>query len=158
MKVGIMADSHDNLPAVAKAVSFFNDAEVSLVIHAGDLIAPFVSKPLDKLEMDFVAVFGNNDGERFGLAKVLEGKIHRAPHTVNVNGKKILIIHEPDNLDALVTSLFFNTVIYGHTHDIDIQKGKTLVVNPGECGGWLRGRRTVVLWDMESGDVEVVPV
>jgi len=158
MKIGIMSDSHDNLPAIAKAVSVFNDAEVSLVIHAGDLVAPFVSKPLAELEMDFIAVFGNNDGERFGLSRVFEGKIHRPPYELDYNGKKILILHEPDNLDALVASGYFDAIIYGHTHDVDIQRGRTIVINPGECGGWLRGRRTVALWDVELGEVEIVPV
>ena len=68
MKIGIMSDSHDNMPAIVKAVGFFNDVGVSLVIHAGDLITPFVAKPLSELDMDLVAVFGNNDGERLGLA------------------------------------------------------------------------------------------
>ncbi len=158
MKIGIMSDSHDNLPAIAKAVSVFNDAEVSLVIHAGDLVAPFVSKPLAELEMDFIAVFGNNDGERFGLSRVFEGKIHRPPYELDYNEKKILILHEPNNLDALVASGYFDAIIYGHTHDVDIQRGRTIVINPGECGGWLRGRRTVALWDVEFGEVEIVPV
>jgi len=158
MKIGIMSDSHDNLPAIAKAVSVFNDAEVSLVIHAGDLVAPFVSRPLADLEMDFVAVFGNNDGERFGLSRVFGEKIHRPPYELDYNGKKILILHEPDNLDALVASGYFDAIIYGHTHDVDIRKGRTIVINPGECGGWLRGRRTVALWDVELGEVEIVPV
>jgi len=158
MKIGIMSDSHDNLPAIAKAVSVFNDAEVSLVIHAGDFVAPFVSKPLAELEMDFIAVFGNNDGERFGLSRVFEGKIHRPPYELDYNEKKILILHEPNNLDALVASGYFDAIIYGHTHDVDIQRGRTIVINPGECGGWLRGRRTVALWDVEFGEVEIVPV
>ena len=158
MKIGFMADSHDNLPAVAKAVGVFNDADVSLVVHAGDLVAPFVAKPLVGLNADFVAVFGNNDGERFGLARVFEGKIHRAPHLVDYGGKKILLLHEPDNLEALAVSGCFDAIVYGHTHDVDVQKGKTLVVNPGECGGWLRGRRTVAIWDVASGDVEILSV
>ncbi len=158
MKIGIMADSHDNLSAIGKAVSVFNDAEVSLVIHAGDLIAPFVSKPLMDLNGEFTAVFGNNDGERFGLAHVFEGKIHRAPYLMRYREKNVLILHEPDNLGALVDSDHFDLIVYGHTHDVDVQQGKTLVVNPGECCGWLRGKRTVALWDMESNDVEIVPV
>ncbi len=158
MKVGIMSDSHDNLSAIGKAVSVFNDAEVSLVIHAGDLVAPFVSKPLMGLSAEFTAVFGNNDGERFGLAHVFEGKIHRAPHLMRYHEKNILIMHEPDNLGALVDSDHFDLIVYGHTHDVDVKREKTLVINPGECGGWLRGKRTVALWDVESNDVEIVPV
>lgn len=158
MKIGILSDSHDNMPAVTKAVSVFNDAEVSLVIHAGDLISPFVSIPLKKLEADFIAVFGNNDGEKLGLANVLEGKIHRPPHLLSFEGKRILILHEGDQIEALRDSGKFDAIIYGHTHDVDIQEGETLVINPGECGGWLRGRRTVALWDIGSASVDIIPV
>ena len=104
MKIGIMSDSHDNVPAIAKAVGFFNDAGVSLVIHARDLVSPFVSKPMKELEMEFEIVFGNNDGERLGLAHVFGGRIRRPPHIVLHEGRRILVLHEPDNLDALIAS------------------------------------------------------
>jgi putative phosphoesterase len=158
MKVGILADSHDNLAALGKAVSVFNDAEVSLVCHAGDLISPFVSRQLKNLTMDFIAVYGNNDGERFGLSQVFPDQIHRAPHLLSSHHKKILLLHEPDQLDALKASGQYDCIIYGHTHEIDIQTGRTLVINPGECGGWVNGKRTVAIWDMESGKVVVIPV
>ncbi len=158
MKIGIMADTHDNLPAVAKAVSVFNDAEVSLVIHAGDLVAPFVSRPLKELKSEFVAVFGNNDGEKFGLKDVFGEKIHRPPYPFNYMGKKILVLHEPDNIEILRSSGYFDLIVYGHTHEIDIRKGRSIVINPGECGGWLYGKRTVAIFDFESGDVLTTPV
>lgn len=158
MKVGILSDSHDNLSAIGKAVSVFNDAGVGLVIHAGDLIAPFVSEPLKYLKMDFVAVYGNNDGERFGLHTAFGGRIHRPPHQIEVVGRRILILHEPDNLDALAASGKFDGIIYGHTHQVDVRKRPTQVINPGECGGWVTGRRTVAIWDVESGQVDVIPV
>lgn len=156
MKIGIMADSHDNLPALVKAVSVFNDAAVSLVVHAGDLIAPFTAKPLKNLNMEFVVVYGNNDGEIMGLSHVFQGKIFRAPHLVQFKGQKILLMHEPDNLSALAISGKFDCIVYGHTHEVDIRKDPTLVVNPGECGGWLSGRRTVAIWDVEKGQVNTV--
>ena len=158
MKIGIMADSHDNMPAITKAVGVFNDAEVSLVIHAGDLVAPFTAIPLKQLTSDFIAVFGNNDGEKLGLAKVFEGRIHRPPHFLSYGGKRILLLHEPDNLKALADSGHFDIIVYGHTHEVDVQKGRTLIVNPGECCGWVKGRRTVGLWDTSSGDLDIIPI
>ena len=158
MKIGIMSDTHDNLPAITKAVGVFNDADVSLVIHAGDLVAPFVSIPLKQLKADFVAVFGNNDGERLGLSRVFEGCIHRPPYDFQFQGKKILVLHEPDQLKALAESGCYDAVVYGHTHIADVQEGKTLIINPGECCGWLKGRRTVALWELESNRVDVLPV
>ena len=158
MKIGILSDSHDNMAALAKAVSVFNDAGVSLVIHAGDLIAPFISRPLKQLNMDFIAVYGNNDGERQGLAAVFKDQIFRPPHLLNIHDKKILIMHEPDQLDALAYSGRFDAIIYGHTHEIDIRHDPTLVINPGECGGWLSGRRTVAIWDVDRGHVNTVVI
>lgn len=158
MKIGIMSDSHDNLPAIMKAVSFFNEAEVDRVLHAGDLISPFVSKPLKHLNAKLTMVFGNNDGERLGLSNVFQGQIFRGPHTVQIADKKILLMHEPDNLDALIRSDQFDGIVYGHTHEVDIRKGRCPVINPGECGGWVNGERTVAIWDMAAGDIRVIPV
>lgn len=158
MKIGILSDSHDNMPAITSAVGMFNDAEVDLVIHGGDLISPFVSKPLKHLKAPFVAVFGNNDGERLGLSNIFHNQIFRAPHSITFAEKKICILHEPDNLKPLVNSGDFNAIIYGHTHEIDIQKGRTLLINPGESCGWLSGNRTAVIWDIAKGRVDVIHI
>jgi putative phosphoesterase len=158
MRIGILSDSHDNMPAIAKAVGIFNDAEVSHVLHAGDLVSPFVSIPLKNLNMEFTAVFGNNDGERIGLSNVFKGRIHRAPYLLEIGGKKILLMHEPDNLDALVASGHFDAIVYGHTHELDVRKGNTLIINPGESSGWLKGDRTIAIWDIGKGDVEIMPL
>ena len=94
-QIGQSAPDFD-LPAIGKAVSVFNDAEVDLVLHAGDLVAPFVAKPLQFLKMDLIAVFGNNDGERLGLSKVFEGRIFRAPHEIRFAERRILLyFHQP---------------------------------------------------------------
>ena len=59
MKIGVMADSHDNVPMIRRAVELFNDEQVGLVIHAGDFISPFAIKPLHDLSCRVLAVFGN---------------------------------------------------------------------------------------------------
>ena len=66
MKIGVLSDSHDNVPMVKKAVELFNSEGVELVIHAGDFIAPFVVAAMGDLKCRVVGVFGNNDGERIG--------------------------------------------------------------------------------------------
>jgi uncharacterized protein len=67
-------------------------------------------------------------------------------------------MHEPDALDALVASGRFDAIIYGHTHEPDIREGKTLVINPGEACGWLKGNRTIAIWDLADGDVQIMPL
>lgn len=156
MKVGILSDSHDNLDALRQAVEFFNREGAEVVLHAGDLVAPFVHRALQHLRGRLVLVFGNNDGERLGLARVFEGKIFQPPYKLDLDGRSVILLHEPHGLEALKVSQLYDLVVYGHTHEIEVsQHGKTLVVNPGECGGWLTGRRTVALWDTESHEVTI---
>ncbi len=35
-------------------------------------------------------------------------------------------------------------------------QGKTLAINPGKCGGWLPGRSTIALADLDQMSVEIV--
>lgn len=48
-------------------------------------------------------------------------------------------------------------LIYGHTHQLKIEKHKGLIViNPGECCGWLTGKSTIVILNTESLETEVI--
>ena len=156
--IGLITDTHDNKASVEKAVALFNAREVGLVLHGGDYIAPFNARWMAALEAPMVGVFGNNDGEKFGLRAQFEpiGPIHRAPYVVEQEGKRLLLMHEPDEVDALSASGAYDAIIYGHTHEIDLRGGKTLVVNPGEAGGWTTGRATVGVLDLGSMEVEIV--
>ncbi len=156
--IGLVTDTHDNKASVEKAVALFNAREVGLVLHGGDYIAPFNARWMADLEAPMVGVFGNNDGEKFGLRAQFEsiGPIHRAPYALEQEGKRLLLMHEPDEVEALAASGVYDAIIYGHTHEIDLRSGKTLVVNPGEAGGWTTGRATVGILDLRSMEVEIV--
>lgn len=54
--IGIMSDSHDNLKAIRSALDVFNQANVELVIHAGDLISPFTAMEFEKLNAPLEAI------------------------------------------------------------------------------------------------------
>ncbi len=154
MLIGIMADSHDNLLKIEQAVRFFNQREVDVVLHAGDFIAPFVVNKLKDLSCNLVGVFGNNDGEREGLKKQISqiGEIHSPPFSFTWLGKKILLVHDFQNVaERKLNIASFDIVIYGHTHQAEISKeGQSLLINPGECGGWLTGKSTVALLDLHT--------
>lgn len=161
MIIGIMADSHDNLPKIEKAVNFFNQQNVELVLHAGDFIAPFVGEKLKNLKALFIGVFGNNDGEKEGLKAKIDafgGEIHIPPFSFNFKDKNILLLHDPAKLGNMNIS-DFDLIVYGHTHREEIKKEKdTLLVNPGECGGWLTGKSSVGLIDLSNMQVDIVEV
>ncbi len=157
MRLGIISDTHDNVPMVTRAVDYFNHAGVDMVLHAGDYVAPFAVKPLLSLECDFLGVWGNNDGDKIALQKMAGGKIENTPFVTQINGHKILLGHYFETLSALVVSQTFYLIVYGHTHKPEISKqGKTLVVNPGECGGWLEGKSTVAVVDMAAQTAEII--
>ena len=50
MLLGIMADTHDNLPMTKKAVELFNDRKVEYMIHARDFTSPFTLKLFSELK------------------------------------------------------------------------------------------------------------
>lgn len=156
MLVGIMSDSHDNLLKLEKAVALYNEKKVSAVLHAGDLISPFTAKVMKKLQMEMFVTFGNNDGEKLGLKALYGDSIHRPPLELTLDGKKIMLLHEPDNLDAVIASKLYDLIVYGHTHELDIRESNPLVVNPGECGGWVTGKSTVTIWNTETDNIDIV--
>ena len=59
-------------------------------------------------------------------------------------------------VDSLVGSGIYDVVVRGHTHTTEMIEGKTLLVNPGEVCGYLSGRRTVALLDLEEIHAEIV--
>jgi putative phosphoesterase len=140
------------MSAIAKAVALFNREGVERALHAGDIISPITAKEFVKLKMPLIAVFGNNDGEKLFLKEKFKGigEIHERKWEGELGGKKILLIHAPDMLDALDRSGVYDIIVYGHTHETVVRKGKSLVVNPGECCGWITGRCTAAILDTEQ--------
>ena len=160
MKLGFFADTHDNLPLIEKAVSAFNQKQVDMVIHLGDFVSPFFIKAVNNLGARLVSIFGNNDGDKLMLTARFKERgfdIFHPPHSVNMNGNKILMLHEPFELEAFIRSGAYRVVTYAHTHVPEIRKEKgCLVVNPGECGGWLYGRSTLALVDPDALEGEII--
>ena len=157
--IGVMADSHDNLTAVRKAISLFKDVKCGLVIHAGDLVAPFAAWELGALDCPVKAVFGNCDGDKIGLEKAIEpfGEIKEAPLVFAHAGKNFLTCHYHFSVESYLSLGKYDIIIFGHTHKPEIRKeGKTILLNPGETGGWLSGKSTVALLDPATLETEII--
>lgn len=161
MKIGVISDSHDNLPAIVRAVELFNTQRVDLVLHAGDFVAPFAAAKFQGLHMRLIGVFGNNDGDKLLLLDRLKGKgeLYEDYHELELGGKKVVMMHQPKFLNVLIASRKYDLIIYGHTHHIDIQvdikEGSSLVVNPGECCGWTTGSSTVAIVDLGTMKADI---
>lgn len=158
MKIGVMADSHENMPMIAKAVELFNREKVELVLHAGDFISPITAKEFRKLKAKLIGVFGNNNGDKLYLRHKFQeiGEIHPDTWETEIEGKRIALMHQPCFLEALIASKRYDIIIYGHTHRVDLRPGPPLVVNPGECGGWLTGKCTVGIIDLKTMKADIL--
>ncbi|MGB9741140.1 MAG: metallophosphoesterase [Candidatus Bathyarchaeia archaeon] len=163
MIVGLIADTHDRLPNVEKAVKKFNAEEVELVLHAGDYVAPFVIPKFKDLKAKLIGVFGNNDGDRELLRKRFSEynnlEIRGSFAEIIADNVKIALIHGTENalLKALIESGGFDVVVHGHSHEAEIyRKGKTLVVNPGEACGYLTGRSTIAFLDTAKQEARII--
>ena len=163
MLIGIIADTHDNLPMVEKAVKRLNAENVALVLHAGDYVSPFVIPKFKALNAKLIGVFGNNDGEHEFLKKRFSEcpncEIRGRFAEVNAEGFKIALLHgeETELLDALISCGGFDAVVHGHSHaNVSRRNGKTLVVNPGEVCGYLTGKATFALLDTAKREARIV--
>jgi uncharacterized protein len=151
MVIGIISDTHDNMANMKKAVDYFNARQVQHVLHAGDYVSPFTFRILKGLNADFTGIFGNNDGDRLLLQKQSDRRIYNQPHIFELAERKIIMMHEHLIIDALADSGHYDLVVYGHTHVPEIRKvNNTLIINPGEASGWLYGKSTIAVADLED--------
>ena len=177
MKVGIVSDTHDEETAISKAVKIFNAEGVEVVIHAGDFVAPFTVRSFKMLKAPLIGVFGNNDGDKVLLKQMYKdngvGELHEDPHEFELGMKKMIVTHRPMIVNTLATSGIYDVVIYGHTHKSVIKRYQHLnkhryqyqssnentggdaceeawLINPGECCGYITGRRTIAILDLEE--------
>ena len=160
MKVGLLADTHDRVPAVAELLQKMLERGVSLVMHAGDYCSPFSLDPFLKSNIALLGIFGRNDGDPEGLkATAASGvgmELYESPHSFEVAGHRILIVHDLGEVNRRsIESHRF--VVHGFTHKQEtINRGKTLVINPGEGCGWLTGQCTAAILDLETSEVEII--
>ncbi len=156
----IISDSHDNVEKAKKISGISKINHVDHIFHLGDFVSPFMVQYFLGEDHEFTGVFGNNDGDMLFLqkkAESLESRILRSPNWVNVDGKKIYLMHEPRALYPAIASQIYDFVFFGHTHRLIVKKfGRTIVINPGESCGTLTGRATCVLLDPKNLETRVI--
>lgn len=159
MRVGVLSDTHDNLPMIDKALEAFRRSGVDAVVHLGDFCAPFaLRRLLGGLEVPLYAVFGNNDGDRVLLKGILGERIFSPPVLLELGGRRVLLAHElGEELGRALLEGGVDAVFFGHTHEPLLERrGGGILLNPGECSGWLHGRPTVAVCDLEGLEAEIL--
>jgi putative phosphoesterase len=158
MRVGLLADTHDRLPAVAALVRLIADRGAGMVLHAGDFCAPFSLGPLLEPQLPVGGVFGRNDGDRQGLlgraAAGIGVELFESPHTFEVGGRQILLVHDIGEVQSRSVESH-GLVVHGCTHRRESRsRGDTLIINPGEGCRWVYGTPSAAILDLETNEVE----
>ena len=151
-KIAILSDSHDNIPILMKTLEQVRASGAEMLLHCGDLCAPFM---LDRIGQGFSGpmhvVFGNNDGDGRLLqtiaAKYAHVRLHGIYIEVELANRYLAMIHYPEPARRIVQSGQFDLVCYGHNHEKSVEKvGNCWLVNPGELLG-LKAAPTWGLYD-----------
>ncbi|TYL39467.1 YfcE family phosphodiesterase [Natronococcus pandeyae] len=137
MNIGIISDTHDNVPAVERATDLFEEEGVEVAVHCGDFVAPPVLPYFDGFELH--GVLGNNDGEISGLEAGFdalggESTLHGRFATLEFDGLSFAVLHGESKaeVEALAAAEEYDFVCYGHHHQREhTEEGRTTLLNPG---------------------------
>ena len=120
MKIAIISDTHDNVWKIDQAMPYMRSADV--VIHCGDLCAPFMIRELGEGlgDIPIHVVWGNNDGDTFLISKIARSfpniTLHGQFTELDLDGLSVAVNHYPDIANALSRSGLYDLVCYGHDH------------------------------------------
>jgi uncharacterized protein len=160
MLIGLMADSHDRVPAIRELLERMAERGVGMVLHAGDYCSPFSLAPFHELNIAVAGVFGRNDGDHEGLkAYAAKGmtELFESPHSMQVGDRRILVVH--DQGEVAERSLEAHEIIvHGFTHRAELTElaGGAIIINPGEACGWLYGTPSAAILDLETKHVDFI--
>lgn len=163
MKIGILSDTHGNLPATANAAHIFEKARVGAVLHCGDIgsadVLAELAGVLHPLGVPVYAVLGNVDiysaDWKFFPTNIGVHLLGRFGE-VELDGRKIALLHSDDRarFRKTISSGDYDLVFSGHSHTVhDHAVDGTRCINPGTAG---RGSpNTCAVLDLSSGELVV---
>ncbi len=157
MQIAVFSDSHDRIDHLEAALAAAKRAGAEMLLHCGDLCAPFMLNRLGRqFDGPIHVVFGNNDGDGRLLQTIAAQHPHIILHGIYVEleaaGRRIAMIHYPEPAKRIAQSGQFDLVCYGHNHQKHVETvGDGWLVNPGELLG-MQGPPTWGLYDTATGD------
>ena len=163
MKIGILSDTHGNIPATANAARIFATAGVGAVLHCGDIgsadVLAELAGILNPLDVPVYAVLGNvdlySDEWKFFPSNIGVHLLGRFGE-VDLEGRKMALLHSDDRarFRKTVYSGGYDYVFTGHSHVVhDHTVDNTRCINPGTAG---RGApNTCAVLDLSSGTLKI---
>ena len=163
MRVAVLSDSHDHIANLRSAITFCNEGSISLLIHCGDLISPFMLEELANFGGPVHLIYGNNVGDLHLITSLCHAKFPTITHhgirgAVEAGGRRIAFHHYPELARGLCCGGNFDIVCCGHNHTYRVERiGDCLLVNPGELLG-KDGQPSFCLVDTTSLQAEKIAV
>ena len=160
MRLGILADTHDERVRTEEAVALLRAEGAEALIHCGDLASPPIVAALAVLPSWFV--FGNHDSDmvphleraaaEFGVACLGWGGV------VELAGKRVGVAHGHVSVDVRrVLAAKPDYLLSGHFHAaLGSTHGGVRRINPGAL--YQADEFTVALLDVELGQVRFLRV
>jgi putative phosphoesterase len=159
-KIAVLSDSHDQIANLTSALDRANRAGAEVLLHCGDLCAPFMLNLLgERFAGPVHVVFGNNDGD----GRLLQSIASKHPQItlygiyaeIEVATRQIAMIHYPEPARRIAQSGQFDLVCYGHDHTQLLEAvGKGWLLNPGEVLG-MKGAASWALYDTQRGEAVI---
>jgi hypothetical protein len=159
-RLALLSDSHDNGPALSRALTELASHDPHLYIHCGDVTSPGLLRAFSGLNVR--VVLGNNDFDLDGLSRVTaEIGAHSPVETLELElaGRRMWIYHgtSPSVLRSAVSSGQYDYVFHGHTHvQRDELDGRTRVINPGAL--WRARVYSVAIVDIVNGSCRFLEI
>jgi len=160
MRLAVISDTHGNVANFKKVVNWLNKEKISLILHCGDIGGPGVLREsLSDFKGQFYGVLGNMDkGYKVAINEYQissEVKVFEDMGELEIDGKRIAIVHRPDKTKQLAQTGKYDLVFYGHIHyPWKEEVGGCRLINPGEVAGQIY-KPAFAVYNTETGDLEL---
>jgi putative phosphoesterase len=160
MLAAVLSDTHDHIMNVRGVLALARERGAALLIHCGDIVAPFMLRELAAFPGPVHLVFGNNDGDPLLLSRTAAAlpnvTLHGLLGVVDVDGARVAFTHTGELARPLAASGQFDAVFFGHSHAAETQwVGRCLLLNPGDVMG-KDARPSFALYDSQDGTAETL--
>lgn len=163
MKIGVLSDTHDNLPNLMIALNTYRERGIETVIHCGDLTSLDMVSHFEGFRVIYTT--GNMDITDGAIIKRFTGM--RADNFAgpvfrgDLGGVLVAATHShlEGKVMELVREKRFEWLFHGHTHEKrdEVIHG-VRIINAGALGGIVKGARSFCVVDLGVGHVEFLPV
>lgn len=165
MLLGLLSDSHDNLPTLRAGIALLRARGARVLLHLGDICDPnvldeFAGLPEDGIAVHFV--FGNNDYDHAALrARAAHHGLtcHQHAGELLLADRRLALTHGDDHalMRQWLETQRLDYLFHGHTHRVaDRREGKTRIINPGALHR--ATPKTVALLDLATDTLDLLSV